>query len=86
MTYIVPFEAEFCGKVTTIYSVNNDNPNDSQSSITTSEQCPHCNERHVYKVYEPKDEREEDQLAILVFDCKCPSCRKNFDIEAEFAI
>jgi len=26
MTFIVPFEGEFCDKIRTIYSVNNDNP------------------------------------------------------------
>lgn len=87
MTFIVPFDEKFCGEIITIYSVNNDNPKGTfQSSVTTSEICPHCNERNVFRVYEHKSEREEAGCFFEVYDCKCPNCRKRFDLEVEFEI
>ena len=84
MTYIVPFEAEFCGKIRKIYSVNNDNPTDGFcSSVTTSEPCPYCGERNFFRVYDHKSEYEEDGWFIEVYDCKCPNCRKEFDLKIE---
>lgn len=81
MTFIVPFQGEFCGKVRTIFSVNNDDPTGFGSSVTTSKQCPHCNEKNFFRFFENKREYEKDGWEIQVYDCKCPSCRKEFDVE-----
>lgn len=87
MTFVVPFESEFCGEIRTIYAVNNDTPTRRfQGSTTTSEICPHCGERNFYRVYKHKDEYEEDGWFIEVYDCKCPSCNKEFDLEIEHEI
>jgi len=87
MTFIVPFEAEFCGEIRKIYSVNNDNPTGGfNSNTTTSERCPHCDERHFFRVYNPKSEYEEDNYIVEVYDCKCPTCRKKFDLKIEHEI
>lgn len=83
MTIIVPFKGEFCGEVQTIYMVNNDNPKSFISSVTTSEKCPHCEKRHVYRVYDHKSERTEEGWLIEIYDCKCPSCHQEFDLEVE---
>lgn len=84
MTFILPFEGEFCGELRKIYAVNNDNPENGGSSTTTSEKCPNCNERHVFRVYEHKKEYEEDGWLIELYDCKCPSCQKEFELKIEF--
>ena len=86
MTFIVPFQGEFCGEVRTIHSVNNDNPDRWSGSVTTSEKCPHCKERHFFRFYDTKREYEKDGWAIEVYDCKCPACRKEFDVEIEYEI
>ena len=86
MTFIVPFEGEFCDKVRTIYSVNNDNPKSAWSSVTTSEKCPHCGERYFFRVYDFKKEYEEDKYYIQIYDCKCPNCQKEFDLKIEYEI
>ncbi|MBD8521834.1 hypothetical protein [Lysinibacillus fusiformis] len=85
MTYIVPFEAEFCGEIRTIYSVNCDAPNSPlNSSVTTSEKCPHCKELNFYRFYEPISERTTDYGFVEIYDCKCASCRKKFQAKIEF--
>jgi len=87
MTFIVPFEGEFCGEIRTIYSVNNDNPKKTVWSNTTiSEKCPNCGERNFYRVYDTKDFYKENGYEIEVFDCKCPNCRKEFDLKIEYEI
>ncbi|MEX3625333.1 hypothetical protein [Viridibacillus arvi] len=86
MPFIMPFETNFCGKTQTVYAVNSDNPTREGSSVTTSEECPNCKERHIYQVYNEKDIHEEDGYEYQVYDCKCPSCRKEFDLKIEFAI
>lgn len=86
MTFIVPFQEEFCQKIHTIYYVNRDEQGTHGSSITSSQKCPHCGERHIFKVFDIKAEREEDGWGIEVFDGKCPACRKEFDIEIEFEL
>ena len=86
MIFIVPFEGEFCGEVRTIYAVNNDNPKEGGSSISSSQECPHCKEKHFFRFYDSKDDYEEDGWAIELFDCKCPSCRKEFDVKIETEI
>lgn len=83
MTFIVPFQADFCGQVRTIYAVNEDNPENVSGHITTSEQCPHCRERHIYRVYEPYKTYEENGYNVEIYDCKCPKCRKIFDLKIE---
>lgn len=84
MTFIVPFQEEFCQKIHTVYYVNNDNQGSFGGSVTTSEICPHCGERNIFKVFDNKGEREESEHFIEIYDCKCPNCRKEFDLEVEF--
>ena len=86
MTFIVPFQDEFCQEVRTIYAVNNDNPKGWGGSVTSSQECPHCKERHFFRFYENKREYEIDGWAIEVYDCKCPSCRREFVVEIEHEI
>lgn len=81
MTFVFPFKEEFCQKIHTVYYVNNDVQGSGYGSTTTSEKCPNCEERHIYKVFELKTTYEEDGWGIEVYDCKCPSCRKEFDLE-----
>lgn len=83
MTFIVPFEDEFCGETRTIYSVNNDNPKGAWGSITISEKCPNCGERYFYRVYDSKEYYEEEEYSVELYDCKCPNCRKEFDLKIE---
>ena len=83
MTFIVPFQEEFCQEIHTVYYVNEDNQKTFRGSVTTSEKCPHCGERHIYKVFEEKRYYEEDGWGIEIFDCKCASCRKRFDLKVE---
>ena len=82
MITITPFEDEFCQKIYTIYSINN--TNDCGGSVTTSEVCPHCKARNIFKVYEPKEEYETDELCVAIYDCKCPICDRVFDIVDEW--
>lgn len=86
MTFIVAFEEEFCGELHSIFYVNKDEQGTHGSSVTTSEGCPHCGERYIYKVFNEKGYREEGGYAIEIYDCKCPNCRKEFDLEVEFEI
>lgn len=84
MAYLVPFEAEFCGEIRTIYSVNSDEPNNMGRSVTTSEKCPHCKESSFYRFYEPITERTTEYGFVEIYDCKCASCRKKFQAKIEF--
>lgn len=86
MTFIVPFQEEFCRKIHTVYYVNEDSQKSFISSVTSSQKCPHCGERHIFKVFEHKAEREEDGWGIEVYDGKCPACQKEFDIEIEYEL
>ncbi|QJI52422.1 hypothetical protein [Psychrobacillus phage Perkons] len=86
MTFIVPFQEEFCQKIHTVYYVNNDTQGGYDSSVTTSEKCPHCEESHIFKVFWERSYREEDGYAIETYDCKCPKCRKEFDLEVDFEL
>lgn len=84
MITITPFEEEFCQKTYTIYSINNYNPNDNLGgSTTTSEVCPHCKTRNIFKVFEPKREYETDEYYVAIYDCKCPNCEKEFEFRDE---
>jgi len=85
MITITPFEDEFCQKIHTIYSINNTNPkNNFGSSTTTSEVCPYCKTRNIFKVFEPKEEYDTDEFYTEIYDCKCPNCDKEFDFVDEF--
>lgn len=84
MTTLTPFNTEFCGDVHKVYSVNSYTPEKEHSNMTTSEICPHCKERNIFRVYEPKREFETDRFAIAIYDCKCPNCKKDFEIKDEF--
>jgi hypothetical protein len=86
MITITPFEDEFCQKTYTIYSVNNCEPNKNSmgGSMTTSEVCPSCKTRNIFRLYEPKEEHETLHFYISVYDCKCPICGKEFEIIDEF--
>lgn len=86
MTYIVPFEGLFFGKVREIYSVNNDNPTKSYSGVTTMGVCPHCKESNIFRVYDERLGYTVDGWHIDAYDCKCPSCRKEFDLEIGYDI
>lgn len=86
MTFIVPFQEEFCQKIQTVYYVNEDEQGTHGSSLMTSEKCPNCEERHIYKVFEAKSTKEMDDYVVETYDCKCPSCRKTFDLKREFDI
>lgn len=52
--------------------------------IITIEPCPYCKEKHAYKVYDPKIEWESNRYTIAIYDCKCPSCNREFEIMDEF--
>lgn len=80
MIILTPFQGEFCQKEHTIYSVNNEQPEKASGSMTTSEACPHCSKRNVFRVYEPKREFETDRYAMAIYDAKCPECNKEFEI------
>jgi len=85
MITITPYEGEFCEKIHTIYSINECNPNNTfNGSVTTSEMCPHCKTRNIFRVYEPKEEYETDELIKEIYDCKCPNCGKRFEITDEW--
>lgn len=86
MTFIVAFQEEFCQKLQTIYYVNKDTQGTHGSSVITSEKCPHCEERNVFKVFEPKSFREDETFVTDIYDCKCPTCREEFNLEIEFEI
>jgi hypothetical protein len=86
MTFIVPFQEEFCQKIHTVYYVNNDNQFSGYGCITTSEKCPHCGDINIFKVFNEKGYREDDKYVTEIYDCKCPSCRKEFDLEIEIEI
>lgn len=86
MITLTPFEDEFCQKIHTIYSVNNCEPLNKSNiggSVTTSEKCPHCNQRHIFRLYEEREWYESDEILTTLYDCKCPSCNKIFDIKIE---
>jgi hypothetical protein len=80
MITLTPFKDEFCQKEHTIYSVNNDKPKEASGSMTTSEACPHCKERNIFRFYEPKREFETDRYCIAVYDSKCPACNGHFEV------
>ncbi|NFI82507.1 hypothetical protein FDA42_18280 [Clostridium botulinum] len=80
MIKLTPFKDDFCQKECIIYSVNNENPKDAGGSMTTSEECPRCKKRHIFRVYEPKREIETDRYCIVIYDCKCPNCENDFEI------
>lgn len=84
MTYLVPFNDKFAGEIRTIYSVNSDEPNKQGGSLTTSEKCPYCSESNLYRFYEPVIEIEEGDNLIQIYECKCASCRKEFNTEIKF--
>lgn len=85
MITITPYQGEFCQKIYTIYSIDECNPNSTfRGSTTTSEICPYCNARNIFRVYEPRREYETDELFGEVYDCKCPNCEKEFEFISEF--
>lgn len=85
MTTVTPFTGEFFGKTQTIYSINNTNPSKHLGGhMTTAKVCPKCRERNVFRLYEPKEEYKTDGFLISVYDCKCPSCKNDFEIKYEF--
>ena len=86
MITITPFEGEFCQKNYIIYAINNCEPNKNSmgGSMTTSEKCPHCQTRNIFRVYDPKDEYETTNMFVEIYSCKCPNCKKEFEIVDEF--
>lgn len=83
MITITPFEGEFCNKTRTIYSINNTKPYRHYGSVTTSAECPHCGEKHIFRLYEAKKNIETDTEYKDIYDCICPKCNKLFDIVIE---
>jgi phage FluMu protein Com len=87
VAFIVPIQVEFCGEIRTIYAVNVERPDKHWGShITFSEQCPHCKERHFYRVYDPIGSYEINGYAIERYILKCPSCKGNFYFEDKMEI
>lgn len=87
MTFIVPFQEEFCQKEHTVYYVNEDDQHAHGSSLTTYAKCPHCKEGHIYKFYdEPIGYRQSKGVGIETYECKCASCRRPFRHESEFEL
>lgn len=85
MITITPFKGIICEKTYKIYAINNNNPTkSSQGSLTTSEECPNCKKRNMFRVYEPKNEYETDENYVAIYDCKCPNCETEFEIIDEF--
>jgi|GEM_PF-1562344 len=85
MITITPIKEEFYQKIHTIYSINNPTPNNYfGGSMTTSEACPYCKTRNIFKVFEPKEEYETNENYVSIYDCKCPICGRVFDIVDEF--
>lgn len=84
MAFLVPFQAEFCGEVRTIYAVNVERPDKSWGShMTFSEECPHCKKRHFYRVYDPIGSYERGNLAVERYILRCPDCQGHFYFEDE---
>lgn len=83
MITITPFEANFCGEMRTVFSVNNKKPLESHSHVTTSEECPHCKKRNIFRMYDYRETIETDKTYKDIYDCKCPNCNKLFDIVIE---
>lgn len=84
MTTIIPTEEEFSQQTHTVYYVNQDpRKRVFSGSTTTSQKCPHCGERHIYKVFDEKGYRDEPEWMIEIYDCRCPSCEEEFDLEVE---
>ena len=84
--YVIPFQEEFCQKIHTIFYVNRDTQGTHGSNTVSSQKCPHCGSRHIFKVFDEKDSREFRGYAYELYDCRCPSCRKEFEFEIEFEL
>lgn len=84
MVTITPFEGQFCQKNYTIYSINNTNPAKACSHTTTSEECPNCKIKQIFRFYEPKEEYEIDSFYVEIYNCKCPNCGKEFEIKIKY--
>ena len=85
--FLYPFKGTLGGEEVEIWAVNTDEPDKAHSSVTSSEVCPHCEARHIYKfVDEPFKEvdDEENEEVISSYYCKCATCRKPFVAEIEF--
>lgn len=85
MTFISEYQEEFCQEIHTVYYVNEDHQSNIRNSAVSSQVCPHCKERHVFRVFDSKGERKEEGRIIKVYDGKCPACSKEFDIEIDAA-
>lgn len=84
MAFLVPIQAEFCGETRTIYAVNVERPDKHWGShMTFSEVCPHCKERHFYRVYDPIGSYIRGNFAVERYIIKCASCSHNFYFEDE---
>lgn len=86
MTIITSFEANFCGEMRTIFSINNRKSLETHSSVTTSEVCPHCGKRNIFRMYDYKKTIEVGSMYPDIYDCICPNCNKLFDIIIEDTI
>lgn len=86
MVTVTEFKGEFLGKIETIYSINNTNPEGKTwgGHMTTSEICPKCKSRNLFRLYEPKREFKTERYCIAIYDCRCPNCNTNFEIKDEF--
>lgn len=86
MITITPFEGEFCGDIRTMFSINSRKPLQEHSSVTTSEECPHCKKRNIFRLYNVKKTIEKGNIYKDIYDCKCPNCNKEFDLIIEDTI
>lgn len=86
MTFVIGYEENFLGKSRVIYYVNRRKEDSIGSSIITTEECPHCSVRHTYNLFESKGYYDEGGWRISVYDCKCGSCDKDFELEVEFEL
>ena len=53
MIHITKIKEEFCQELHTIYAINIQN--DTGGSLITSEICPNCKTRNIFKVFNAKD-------------------------------
>lgn len=87
MTVVIPFKYQPNLKDRepyTVYMVNEDNPRRS-GYVQGMQVCPHCDTKNHFRVYDGEafGSYQEDGWHFDQYDCKCPSCKKEFTAEFE---